>query len=131
MFIEKRTRGGISYIAKRLSKANNKYIQYYDDKKSSKYIKYLDANNLHDWAMSMANLNSLIKKETDQFYLNSISKNTSDGYILEVDLGYPDKLHELHNDYPLAPKVLEINHNMLSKYCSNISNKYDIKIGGN
>ena len=26
------------------------------------------------------------------------------GYILEVDLKDPDKLHVLHNDYPLAPE---------------------------
>ena len=36
----------------------------------------------------------------------------------------------MHNDYPVAPEKLEINHNMLSKYCSTIANKDDIKIGG-
>ena len=77
----------------------------------------------------MVNLNSL-NNETDKFYLNSISENSSDRQILEVDLEYPDELHELHNDYPLAPEKLEISHNMLSKYCSNIANKYNIKIGG-
>ena len=50
--------------------------------------------------------------------------------MLEVDLKYPDELHELHNDYPLAPEKLEISHNMLSNYCSGIPNKYDIKIDG-
>ena len=51
LFIEKGMRGGISYIAKRHSKANNKYIKFYDDKKPSKYIAYLDENNLYVWAM--------------------------------------------------------------------------------
>ena len=46
----------------------------------------------------------------------------------EVDLKYLDKLHELHNYYPSAPEKLEISHNMLSKYCSNIADKYGIKI---
>ena len=45
LFIEKEMRGGISYIAKRFSKANNKYMKSYDNKKPSKYIMYLDANN--------------------------------------------------------------------------------------
>ena len=36
----------------------------------------------------------------------------------------------MHNDYPLAPEKLEISHNMLSKYCSNIVNEYGITIGG-
>ena len=51
LFIKKRMRGGISYIAKRHSKTNNKYIQSYDAKNPSKYITYLDANNLYGWAM--------------------------------------------------------------------------------
>ena len=49
--------------------------------------------------------------------------------MLEVDLEYPDVLYELHNDYPLAPEKLEMSQNMLSSYCSNTANKYDIKIG--
>ena len=35
----------------------------------------------------------------------------------------------MHNDYPLAPEKLGISHNITSKYCSNIANKYGIKIG--
>ena len=62
--------------------------------------------------------------------MNSVSKNSSICYILEVDLEYPSELHDLHNDHPLAPEKLEISQNMLSKYCSDIVNKYVIKIGG-
>ena len=51
LFIQKGMRGGIYYIAKRYSKANNKYIECYDSSKESK-ITYPDANNLNDWAMS-------------------------------------------------------------------------------
>ena len=36
----------------------------------------------------------------------------------------------MHNDYPLAPEKLEISHNKLSKYCSNIADEHGIKIGG-
>ena len=39
-------------------------------------------------------------------------------------------MHELHNDYPLAPEKLKISQNILSKYCFNIANEYGIKIGG-
>ena len=45
-------RGGISYIAKRFSKANNKYMKSYDNSKSSKYITYLDSNNFYGWEIS-------------------------------------------------------------------------------
>ena len=52
LFIEKGMRGGFSYISKRHSKANNKYMECYDSSKESKYITYLDANNLYGWATS-------------------------------------------------------------------------------
>ena len=48
----KKMRGGISYISKRYSKANNKYMKSYDDSKPSKYIMNLDANDLYSWTMS-------------------------------------------------------------------------------
>ena len=40
-------RGRVSYIAKRHSKANNKYRECYDSSEESKYIPYLDANSLY------------------------------------------------------------------------------------
>ena len=52
LFIEKRLRGGFSYIAKRYAEANNKYINDYDLEKPSTFISYLDMNNLYVWAMS-------------------------------------------------------------------------------
>ena len=39
-------------------------------------------------------------KNVDGFDAMSISEKSPIGYILEVDLEYPDELHELHNDYP-------------------------------
>ena len=53
LFIEKALRGGIFYIAKRHSKANNKYCPDYDPKKPSTFISYLDMNNLYGWAMNI------------------------------------------------------------------------------
>ena len=81
-------RGGISYIAKRHSEANNKYIKNYDTTKLSKYISYLDINNLYGWPMSRYLPYGGFKwlKNADNFDVNSISENSSVGYILEVDL---------------------------------------------
>ena len=110
LFVEKRMRGRISYIAKRHSKANNKYMKSYDNKKPSKYITFLNANNLYGSTMSQylpySRFKQLNQKEIDKLCLNSIGENSSDGYILEVDLKYPDELHELDNDYPLALEKL-------------------------
>ena len=52
LFIEEGTRGGVSYIAKRYAKANNKYMSDYDSNKQSTFITYLDKNNLYGWSMS-------------------------------------------------------------------------------
>ena len=65
----------------------------------------------------------------DEFDVALISKKSQTGYIFEVDLEYPDELHELHNDYPLAPEKLVVTNDMLSKYCKEIADKYEIKVG--
>ena len=63
-------------------------------------------------------------KNVDRFFVNSISKKSEIGYFLEVDLEYPDELHELQNDYPLAPEKLAVSSDMVSKFCKEIVNKY-------
>ena len=70
------------------------------------------------------------KKEIDVFDLDTIAENSLIGYILELDLEYCKELHDLHNDYPLCPEKIEVNYNMLSKYCKDIVDWYDIKVGG-
>ena len=72
----------------------------------------------------------LNQKEIERFDVNVIGENSSIGYILEADLKYPDKLHKIHNEYPLAPGKVEISQNMLSNYCSYIVDEYGMKIGG-
>ena len=130
LFIEKGLRGGISYIAKRYAKANNKYMKDYDPKKPSKFIMYFDMNNLYVWAMSNYLPYGGFKwlQNGDRFDVNSISEKSPIGYIFEVDLEYPDELHVLHSDYPLAPEKLPIPYDMLSDYCKKIAGKYGIKV---
>ena len=64
----------------------------------------------------------------DNFDIMSLNEKSPTGYFLEVDLEYPEELHELHNDLPLASEKLTVSNNMLSKYCKK-SDKYEIKIG--
>ena len=109
LFIEKRLRGGISYIAKRDAKVNNKCMKNYDPTKPSKVITYLDLNTFYGWAMSRYLPYSRFKwlENANNFHVNSINENSPIGCILEVDLEYPDELHVLHNDYTLAKENLQ------------------------
>ena len=62
------------------------------------------------------------------FDVMSINEKSPIGYFLKVDLKYLDELHELHNDYPLAPEKLAVSSDMLSKYCKKIADEYEIKV---
>ena len=135
LFIEKDMRGGISYIAHRHAKANNKYMENYNPQNESSYIMYLDANNLYGWAMSQplpyGNFKWLSdgenKPKTIYDWLKYIdTKKYGIGKIYEVDLEYPFELHHLHNDYPCAAEKLNVTDDMLSDYCKNIKNKFKI-----
>ena len=88
-------------------------------------------NNSYGWAMSeyLPCGRFIWVKSIDKFDIMSISDKSPIGYFLEVDLKYPDELHELHNDYPLAPEKLAVSSDMLSKYCKKIADKYEIKVG--
>ena len=131
LFIEKGLIGGISYIAKRYAKANNNCMNDYDPKKQSTFISYLDMNNLYGWAMSEYLPYEGFKwlKIIDEFDVMSINETSCTGYLLEVDRKYPNKLHELHNHYPLAPEKLAVSSNILSNDCKKIADKYEIKVG--
>ena len=59
----------------------------------------------------------------------SVNEKRPIGYFLEVELKYHDKLHELHNDYSLAPEKLAVSSDILSNYCNKIADKYEIKVG--
>ena len=78
LFMEKELRGGISYIAKRYAKTNNKYTENYDPKKPSTFITYLDKNNLYCWTMSEYLPYGEFEwlKNPDKFDVNSINEKS-------------------------------------------------------
>ena len=114
LMIEEGIRGGICHTVHHYAKTNNKYMKNYDKSKESSYIQYLDVNNLYGAAMSE-------KLPINEFkWVNDISgiheksvksydkENSDKGYILEVDVDYPSKLHKLHSDMPFLPERMKI-----------------------
>ena len=88
-------------------------------------------NNLYGWEMSEYLPYKGFKwlKNTDKFNIVSINDKSPIGYSLEVNLEYPDELHELHNDFPLAPQKFAVSSDILSNYYKKIADKYEIKVG--
>ena len=128
LMFEKGIRGGISIISNRYGEANNKYMgRGFNKNKPSKYLMYLDANNLYGCAMSMKlptyGFKWLSGGDMEKLYNNQVVQiweKTS--CILEVDLEYPENLHDLHNDYPFCPERVECK-NGVEKLIPNLRNK--------
>ena len=75
------------------------------------------------------NFRWMTDKEINKVDFGKYKTNGKKGLILEVDLEYPRELHDLHNDYPVAPEKAKVSKNMLSRYCKKIAEKYKISIG--
>ena len=126
LLFEKGIRGGISIISNRYGKANNKYMRKgFNKNKPSKYLMYLDANNLYGCAMSKKlpthGFKWLTGGEMEKIYENRHNLNKMP-CILEVDLEYPENLHDRHNDYPLCPEKVKCK-NGVEKLIPNLRNK--------
>ena len=126
LMFEKGIRGGISIISNRYGEANNKYMKSYNKNKASKYLMYLDANNLYGCAMSEKlpthGFKWLTSGEMEKLFNNQIVQVwEKTACILEVDLIYPEELHDSHNDYPLCPERVDCN--KVEKLIPNLKDK--------
>ncbi|KAF2898221.1 hypothetical protein ILUMI_07955 [Ignelater luminosus] len=125
--LESSIRGGICQVVKRLSRCNNKYSKKtYNSKEKSKYLLYLDVNNLYGHAQRQSlpfeNFRWLEQQEIDSHDVSKVSDDSDKGYILEVDLHYPQSIHDNHQDLPLAPERLKPPN---SKYSKLLTTLYD------
>ncbi|KAG8235351.1 hypothetical protein J437_LFUL015860 [Ladona fulva] len=127
LMVEKGICGGISQCCKRYAEANNKYMKEYDSKSESRFLSYLDANILYGWALSRplpySNFRWLSPNEITDFSVNEIPEYNEKGYILEVDLEYPESLHEKHSDLPLCPENKAPPGGKLKKLLTTLENK--------
>lgn len=111
LFIERGIRGGISQCSKRYATANNKYMENYDPSLESSYLMYLDANNLYGHSMMQYLPHRDYAWCSDWFDAETILNLKDDaetGYIFEVDLDYPEHLHDLHNEYPFCAENMHV-----------------------
>ena len=116
-FVEKSIRGGISMISTRHAQANRpSFPDTYDSRHPNQNLVYLDANNLYGWAMSRSlptrGFRFLQQDEISPLKLQELSDDDGGSYIFQMDLHYPTHLHDLHDDYPLAPESLLIDRSM-------------------
>ena len=115
-------RGGVSMISHRLAEANNPEMRNYDESKPPLTLKYLDANSLYAHTMKeklpIGEYEFLNQQEINDLTSNikSIDANGDYGYILECDLNYPKKLHDLHSQYPVCAEKMKITEEMMSLY---------------
>ena len=96
-------RGGICHSIYQYAKANNKYLKNCDKNKELSYLQYWDVCNLFGCAilqkLPVNNFDWI--KDTSQFIEDFIKKHnerSNEGCLLEVDVRYLEKLHELHID---------------------------------
>ena len=119
-FVEQGLRGGVTTVNHRHFKANNKYLEDFDAENPSSFIHYVDANNLYGAAMMnkmpTKNFRWLEEKEIESFDVRSTNADGDKCYILEVDMEYPETLHDHHTDFPLAVEGKQINEAQLSNY---------------
>ena len=129
--IEKGLRGGMTQCTYKKVDANNKYMnEQYDKSNPSSFISYLDANNLYGLAMwkklPYADFTWNFSKIDEKKILNYNGEDDI-GYILEVDLDYPEHQHYLHKDYPMCPEIMTVREDMLSDlqkiYSNNLMTK--------
>ena len=109
----------------RYAKANNKHMKSYNNNEESSYIQYLDANNLYGWAMSKKlSVNEFKWLDNDvinEEFIKNYDENDIKSYIIEVDVKYPKRLHELHSDLLFLTERMEVNKG--KKLACNLFNK--------
>ena len=120
-FIEDSIRDGISMITTRYAQAKSHTLPGYDASRPHRHLIYLDANNVYGWSMTQPLPTGGFRflRPDAVKALAPVGGGGSHPMMpktdtYEVDLHYPQHLHDAHDDYPLAPETMEIGFDMYS-----------------
>ena len=122
LMVEKGIRGGICHAIHSYAKANNKYMKDHDKNEESSYLKYWNVKKLpvnkFEWINDTSQFN--------EHFIKSYNKESNKGYFLEVDIQYPEKLHEIHNNLPFLLARMKIK--KVKKFVTNLHDKNEYVI---
>ena len=157
MFIDKGLTGGISMVGNQYARANNPGLgEQWKPEQLQSYIMYVDCNNQYGWAMSQylpthgfkwvkdienshlplksdgGAISSTVQEKMVAWTekIQALEDEGETGYFFEVDLQYPEEMHDAHDNYPLAPEHLNIKDEMMSPYQQKLSADLGVKVGG-
>ena len=103
--VEQGIRGGICHSIYQYAKAAKKYMNDYDKNKESSSI--LGCK----WFIQLGNVTNQRAKVISQFnedFIKNCIEESDEGYFLEVDVQYPEKLHGLYNHLPEIMKIEKV-----------------------
>ena len=126
LMVEEDIRGGMCHAIHRYMKANNKYMENYDQKEEFLFLEYLYASNLYGWAMEQNLPVGGFEWVEDvleivQDFIKNYNENSDIGYFLKLDIEYPKELNDLHSDLPFLLERMKIN--KCSKFVCNLYDK--------
>lgn len=130
IWFEGQMRGGLCLLNRRYKRANKELVGYKPHQPQN-YILPLDAINLYGCilcsALPMCNFSWLSRDETENFDISNIPPDSEVGYILEVDLDYPENCMDAHENFPLAPEHLTLTYDHLSPYAKELCDRLNLR----
>ena len=118
LFLNKAMWGGLSMVAKCHSKANHSALTDYDSSRPCRFLMFLDANNLYSKAMMdflpVGGFRWMTREELTVEFICGLPDQGEFGCFVDCTLVYPLALHDVHDDYPLAPVKRKVSYEDLS-----------------
>ena len=127
LFFSNSIRGGITGTSTRHAKANNDYCAEFDERQPISHILSFHVNNLYGMSLSQAlptdHFRWMTSDELKEFNAHAVPENGKRGYFVEVDLEYPQELHDVHNEFPLAPEKLDVPRSEWSEHTRHLASQ--------